>query len=530
MKKIDPDQTIQEQNNDQRKDSKVSSADTREISIHLDENNERIRDATGASTDIVIQIFKGANDQNEIIVVYTEGLVEQKTISDHILQPISKELYRLDEIQINTIKKKVDFVKRLTSTGALTEISNMFELYEQLLSGKTIILVEGYPKAIVASTQGGEERSISEPSSQTVMRGPKDAFIESIGTNIALIRRKIKDVNLWLETMTIGRRTQTKVGIMYIQGVVNTEIVDEVRARLSKIDIDSVLESGYIEELIQDETFTPFPTLQNTDRPDGVAAALLEGRVAILVDGTPYVLLAPALFVQFFQASEDYYQRWDIATLVRLLRYLSFLISMLAPSLFIAITTFHQELIPTPLVTNLLAQREGIPFPAFIEALMMEVTFEILREAGVRMGRAVGTSISIVGTLVIGQAAVEAGMVSAAMVIVVSATAISNFVSPSFNMGISSRMLRFILMMLAATLGLYGITLGIVVIVLHLCSLKSFGVPYMSSLAPFIRNDQKDTLVRIPWWLMLTRPKSFRSPNHIREQRRNVNSNEGDTT
>lgn len=256
----------------------------------------------------------------------------------------------------------------------------------------------------------------------------------------------------------------------------------------------------------------------NSERPDVVAAGLLEGRVAILVDGTPFALLAPALFVQFFQSSEDYYQRSDFSTLIRLLRFLAFVLATPTPSFYIAITTFHQEMLPTTLLYNLASQREGVPFPAFIEALLMEVTFEILREASVRMPKTIGQSISIVGTLVVGQAAVDAGLVSAAMVIVVSITAIANFVLPAFNMGIAARIIRFGLMILAASFGLYGMFIGIIGLVLHLCSLRSFGVPYMAPLAPYQAEDQKDTLFRVPLPRMRDRPRSLK-PQKLRRQR-----------
>ncbi|MGZ4133809.1 MAG: spore germination protein, partial [Tumebacillaceae bacterium] len=245
---------------------------------------------------------------------------------------------------------------------------------------------------------------------------------------------------------------------------------------------------------------------------------LMEGRVAILVDGTPFALLVPALFVQFFQAAEDYYQRADIGTLLRLLRFLSFFIALLAPSLYIAISTFHQEMLPTSLLISLAAQREGVPFPAFVEAMIMEIIFEILREAGVRMPRSVGQAVSIVGALVIGQAAVEAGLVAPAMVIVVSLTAISNFVFPSFNMAISIRIIRFLLMFLAASFGLYGVTMGLIALVLHLCSLRSFGVPYLAPMAPFILDDQKDALFRPPQWALFSRPRLLSQKNIYREK------------
>jgi len=328
-----------------------------------------------------------------------------------------------------------------------------------------------------------------------------------------LLRRKIKDPNLWLETKQIGRVTKTDVAIMFIKGIASEDVVEEVRTRLDRIDIDSILESGYIEELIQDETFTPFPTVYNSERPDVIAAELLEGKIAILVDGTPFVLVVPALFISFLHAAEDYYQRADISSLIRILRYVGILISLLAPSLYVAITTFHQEMLPTPLLLGLAAQREGVPFPAFIEALVMEVAFEILREAGLRMPRTIGPAVSVVGTLVIGQAAVEAGIVSAAMVIVVAITAISSFVFPSYSMSNAFRILRFPMMGLAASFGLFGIIVGIIALVLHLCSLRTFGVPYMSPFAPMIPVDQKDAVIRLPRWALFSRPRLINKTN-----------------
>lgn len=257
--------------------------------------------------------------------------------------------------------------------------------------------------------------------------------------------------------------------------------------------------------------------MYNSERPDAVAAGLLEGRIANLVDGTPIVLLVPALFAQFFHATEDYYNRWDFG-FIRIIRLITLIVSLTAPSLYIAITTFHQEMLPTTLLISFANQREGVPFPAFIEALILELTFEILREAGTRMPRVMGSAISIVGALVICQAAVQAGLVTAAMVIVLSLTAISNFVFPSVAMSMPIRILRFVLMTSAAAYGIYGIIICIVAISLHLCSLRSFGVPYMSPLAPFNLAAQTDTLFRFPIWALHTRPPLFSQKNTVREQ------------
>jgi spore germination protein KA len=496
-------------------------ADKAQEQLHLDLETvyKNINDAFGNSVDVVTgEIDMDSTYRWKVGFVYLEGLASTAIVQEQIKGALLNNIRGIQHQWDDGARDPFVMIKNsIPAIGETKLIHHYFALYNSILSGETVILVEGHPYGLAANTTGGNKRAVEEPTSQSVVRGPREGFTESISTNISLIRRRIKTPNLWLETMTIGEVTNTTVGIMYIKGIVNDKIVDEARLRLARIEIDGILESGNIEELIQDETFTPFPTLYNTERPDVVASGLLEGRFAVLVDGTPFVLLAPVLFVQFYQSAEDYYQRAEFATLIRILRYAGFFISLLAPSMYIAITTFHQELLPSSLLISLAAQREGIPFPAFIEALLMEVTFEILREAGVRLPKTVGQAVSIVGALVIGQAAVEAGLVSPAMVIIVAITAIANFIIPSFNMGISVRILRFILMFFAATFGLFGITVGLIGMVQHLCSLRSFGVPYMSPMAPFNLADQKDTIFRLPQWGLFSRPRFISKNNNIRE-------------
>lgn len=491
------------------------------LQASLAQNIQQVKTALGQSEDIIIREMPvGSKGKIKAGIVYIDGLVDTKSIQNNIIESLMldariTELEQTESSGQNILHLVKDYV---LAVGEINDVADFQLLFEHLLSGNTILLLDGYAQGYSIGLSGWDERGVTEPTAQTVIRGPREGFSEKLRTNTALIRRKIKDPNLWLESRKIGRITKTDVAVMYIKGIVNDKIIEEVRSRLDQIDIDGILESGYIEELIEDEVLSPFPTVYNSERPDVIAAGLLEGRVAIVVDGTPFVLLVPALFGQFNQSAEDYYQRADIGTLIRLLRYLCMFIALLAPSLYIAITTFHQEMIPTPLLISLAAQHEGVPFPAFIEALLMELTFEILREAGVRMPRAVGQSVSIVGALVIGQAAVEAGIVSAAMVIVVSITAIASFVLPALSMAISIRILRFGLMGLAATFGIFGITLGLIALVLHLCSLRSFGVPYMSPLAPFILSDQKDMLVRFPRFALFTRPRLISQKNVTRER------------
>ncbi|EPR28778.1 Spore germination protein KA [Geobacillus sp. WSUCF1] len=485
------------------------------MSAELAVNLDIIRQTTGQSSDVVIRRFSlGQERQIKAAIVFVDGLVDDKHVYEFLLTPLLEASFPLSL----TEKEWFQWIEqKLAAVGGVKHVVDWEHLFLELFSGETIILLDGVPSAVSASTKGGQYRAIEEPQTQIAVRGPREGFTESLRANTAMIRRRIKNPNLWLETMQIGTVTQTDVAIMYIKGIANDEVIEEVRARLRRIDTDSVLESGYIEQLIEDQTFTTFPTIYHTERPDVVAANLLEGRIAIFIDGTPFILIVPALFIQFFQAIEDYYARFDIATALRFLPVLIFFLSLVAPAIYIAATTFHQEMIPTQLVIAIAAQREAVPFPGFVEALMMEVTFEILREAGIRLPRAVGQAVSIVGALVIGQAAVEAGFVSSAMVIVVSITAIASFATPSFAIAISARLIRFGLMFLAAMFGFYGIMMGLLVMILHLCSLRSFGVPYMSPLAPFTPSNMGDTLFRIPTWMYRERPRLINQKNIIRQ-------------
>jgi spore germination protein KA len=497
-------------------DTETNSSETSEEHIHdsLQENLEIIKQKTGNSPDVIIRRLKmGKDSEIETAVVYIEGIVNNQSIQEFLLQSMMKDEHK-GELNENDALELI--TEDMMTVGNVSSIDTWESLFSSLMAGDTIVLVGGIGKALSACTKGGETRSISESTTQVVVRGPKGGFIESIDTNTAMVRRIIKTPDLWMESFKVGRVTKTDVTLMYIHGIANDQVVEEVRRRINKIDIDSILESGYVEQLIEDQTMTPFPTIFNTERPDVVAGNLFEGRIAIFVDGTPFVLIAPALFIQFFQSAEDYYARFDIATSIRLLRILMFTISLIAPATFVAVTTFHQEMVPTMLIVAIAAQRESVPFPAFVEALLMEITFEILREAGIRLPKAIGSAVSIVGALVIGQAAVQASIVSPAMVIVVSMTAIASFATPSFDMAISARLIRFLFMIGAATFGFYGIILIFLFMVVHLCGLRSFGVPYMAPFAPFIPVNNKDTFVRLPWWSLRQRPRLI-SANTIRE-------------
>ncbi|MEC0229413.1 spore germination protein [Paenibacillus alba] len=481
----------------------VSQKETTTTPIHcsLKDNIAYIERSVGYSADIIFRESTFHAIGKPIVIIYTDGLVDVTTINDFIMRSLMTDSVIADPEDDPLIVMQ----SYTLAIGEINQVSDMESLLNHVLSGDSVILIEGSSVGIAANTKGWKDRGVTETNVETVIRGPREAFSESIRTNTALIRRKIKDPNLWLESFQIGQVTKTDMVLIYIQGVARESLVTEVRDRLKNIQIDGVLESSNVEEIIQDQQITVFPTLYNSERPDVIALELMRGKIAILVDGTPFVLIAPALFETFLKASEDYYHRVDISTLIRMLRYAGFLIALLAPSLYVAITTYHQEMIPTSLLISLSAQREGTPFPAFIEALMMEVTFEVLREAALRMPRSVGSALSFVGTLVIGQAAVEAGIISAAMVIVVSITAICSFVFPSYDLSNAIRILRFPMMALAASFGLVGIFIGLLVLVMHLNSLQSFGVPYLSPFAPLQLDKQRDALFRLPFQATFSR-------------------------
>ncbi|GMK42123.1 spore germination protein KA [Paenibacillus sp. CCS19] len=471
------------------------------LSANLTLNLQTLRAKLGDSGDLMIRALRSdAMPGIEMAVTYIRAIVEEDTIHQNVIEPIMGWSAPLEKpTWMETLRQRV------ISTGTTKLIQTVDDAIYAMLDGQSLVLTNGFSQAVAADTSGGEMRSVAEPNTQTVIRGPQYSFTENIATNVGLLRRIIRSADFRMKTVIVGRKTRTTIGIVYMDQIADPKVAAEIERRIQEIDIDGVLESNYIEEFISDQTYTPFPTMMNSERPDTVASAMLDGQIAVLVDGTPFALIGPATFFHFFRSAEDNYQRFDISTFLRLLRYVAFLASMLLPSLFIAITTFHQEMLPTPLLISLAAQREGIPFPALVEALLMEFTFEILREAGVRMPRAIGPAISIVGALVLGQSAVQAGLVSPAMVIVVSFTAISNFVTPQITMASASRLIRFTLMLLAGMLGIFGIMAGMLFLIIHMTGLRSFGVPYMAPFAPVYPQTWPDMVVRLPWWARVYR-------------------------
>ncbi|MEC1722312.1 spore germination protein [Schinkia azotoformans] len=477
---------------------------------NIDENVKIIKDILEDSVDLAKREFIfHAHTDIRMVCFYTDGLVNTQEIQNVIEVMFFKTSELIVNSEVGPIKDDITkkMIENLILHPSTKPLTKLEEAIDEILSGNTVFFINGSKEAFTVSTRGWNTRSVDEPVAEQVVRGPRDGFTENVRSNTALVRRRIRDPLFRIEAMKIGTKTKTDINIAYLKGTVKEEVLKEIRSRLQKIKIDSVLESGYIEELIEDAPLSPFPTIQSTERPDKVAASILEGRVAIFVDNSPFVLVAPTYFWQFLQASDDYYSRYYTATFYRIVRYIAFLISLTLPSFYVMLASFHQEMIPTSLALTIASGREIVPYPVLLEALIMETAFELMREAGLRMPKPVGQAVSIVGSLIIGQAAVQAGLVSPFMVIVVALTGIASFAIPNYAASFSIRLIRFPLLIASGTMGLLGFAACFSLLAIHAISIRSFGEPYLAPATPFKPSDQKDALIRFPWWKMISQPE-----------------------
>lgn len=483
----------------------------RPILPDLEANKAALDEVLRDCADAVLHPF-AMGDGRAALLIYICGLSDKAQLEKMAMEPL---------IQMSSdADGSLSAIARTLPIADLHKAATIRELIEGIFIGMPCLLVDGQACGLILNMADWEKRGIDEPMAESVVRGPREGFGESLDVNMSLMRRRLRTPDFKMKTMTVGRLTRTRVIVCYIQSVAKDSLVQEVLSRLSRIDTDGVLESANIEELIQDSTLSPFPQLLSTERPDVCAASLMEGKAMLMVEGTPFALIAPTSLFALLQSPEDYYQRFMMGTVIRWLRYMFFLLALLFPSLYVAILTYHQEMVPTTLLLSIAKSREDIPFPALVEALLMEVSFEALREAGVRLPKQVGSAVSIVGALVIGQAATAAGLVSPPMVMVVALTGIASFMIPHYSVGISVRLLRFPVMLLAGFLGLLGLMLGVIALVIHLASLRSFGEPYLVFFRRGARSTWKDTLIRAPAWALGERPATAQKENAGRQSKR----------
>lgn len=441
-------------------------------------------------------------------LMFMDGLINADTLSESIVRPLLLASPEKGEKIDDFVQKKVVFV------GELKRTTEVLEILRGLLYGDTVILLEE-GDAMVINTKGWRTRGISEPNDERILQGPREGFDEAAMLNIAMLRRKLPTPDLQVEMQHLGKRTDTKVFICYLASLIKKDVLKELKKRLSKINIDGVLDSNYINELIKDNRYSILKTVGTTERPDIVAARLLEGRVAVIVDGTPVVLTLPYLFCENFQSDDDYYLNFWVASVGRMLRYICFFLATSVPAIYLSLVNFFPSLLPTTFVISISAARSGIPFPAFVECIILIFVFEVLKETGVRMPQSLGHALSIVGGLVVGQAAVEAKIVSAPMLIVVALSGICGLMIPRLKGVVFYARIIFTLM--SSLFGLLGFFTGISALLVLTLKMDSFGADYSESAKRFNMSSLKDVYWRVPWWQMRTRPMTL-SDNQIRNR------------
>ncbi|QAT38955.1 spore germination protein [Clostridium sp. JN-9] len=482
-----------------------------EISASVNDNTSYLKSLFTDASDIVYREFLVCNIK--ALIIYVDGMADKILIDNFVMETLMDNNGNLNNIEnVSEIKDKI------LTVSDIKAVTKLPEGVDSVLSGDTMLFIDGLKECYVISTRFWPARGITEPSGETVVRGGRDGFSETIRFNTALVRRRIRDTRLKMVSKKIGVRSKTDVVIMYIDDIVNKKILEELNKRISEINIDAILDSGYIEQMIQDNKWSLFPQTQSTERPDVAAAALYEGRVAILVDNSPFAVIVPATLPSLFQSPDDYYQRWIFGSAMRIIRLFSAILGIILPALYVAVTSFHPSIIPTKLAYFIAASREGVPFPAFIEAIIMEISLDLLIESVVRLPKPIGSTIGIVGGLIIGQAAVSAGIVSPIMIIIVSVTAITSFTTPNYEIASAFRLIRFLMIIAAAIIGLYGIVLSLILLLIHLVKLNSFGVPYLAPVVNPDIDDFKDVYIRMPFNYFKTRPGYMKTKDKIRQK------------
>lgn len=491
----------------------------------IGENRNLLKRILADCDDMVMKEFHcGKKKELEAFLLYTDGLTKAKMLEESIIRPLLRAGIPIFLEEENRKKDQMFqyITKEILETADLNEATEIEDVVTQVLGGNTALLLDGCDKAIIVSSKEFPTRGIQEADQEVAIRGPKDSFTESLRSNTALIRRRIRDSRLKVKQSTVGERSKTDVALMYMEDLVKPEVLSEIKRRLEQVSMDGIFDSGMLEQLLVKDWKTPFPCFQRTQRPDKTASALLEGRIVLLTDNSPEALLLPASFHSFFQASDDYYTRWEAASFARLLRYGAAVLAIGFPAFYVAVASFHTEVLPTALILSFAKAREGIPFPVIVEVLIMELAFELLREAGVRLPGQLGGTIGIVGGLIVGQAAVDAGLVSTIVVIVVALTAIASFSMPNETMSSAFRMVKYFFLLMAAVWGLYGFFLAWLFVIVHLCGLENFGEPYLTP-DEWERKERKekykDYYLRLPLFSMWRRPVFTRRGARIRRKK-----------
>ncbi|MCK9276232.1 MAG: spore germination protein [Syntrophales bacterium] len=489
-----------------------------QLSGNIQDNLNRLKNIMSNSGDIKTREFNLAGSNMKAAVIFIGTLANEDMIHQHIIRPLIMEsaiLFHKNQVNFEEIKNS------MISAGNLKEAAAFDDIVLGIMSGDTLLTIQGFAKGLLIESKEYQGRTVGEPSLEPSVKGPQEAFVEILKINIGLIRRRFRDPNLCIDMHRIGRRAKADLAIVFVKGIVDENLLSNIKRKLDTIDIDGSATTIQLGQMMTERPNSVLPMYQTTERPDKVVSAISEGRVAILLDGAPNTIIAPVTLPMLMQSPDDYFEGWFGATIIRLSRYVALFISALFPALYIAITSFHPGMLPSNLTLSIVRTRSGVPFPVIIEALLMEFVLELLLEAGIRLPRVVGQTVSIVGGLVIGQSAVQAGIVSPIMVIIISVTALSSFSIPSYSLGLVTRIARVPFMILASAFGAFGVSMGLLISLIYLVSLKSFGVSYMKPISTDHPSDWKDSTIRAPLWSMKKRPQMLHPQDIIRLKRRN---------
>lgn len=489
--------------------------DSQAISCSLQESEELLRSLCEGCDDILLRKMRlGQGEGIDCLIVYIETAVSNMMLQDSM---IGKMINSLQASQPEEIYRELK--ENSLGISDAKDLMTMEEALAAMLAGNAIFFIDGFDRALKISSKGYPAMGVSKAESEKAMRGSREAFSESVKVNTALVRKRIRDTRLKVKEKMVGEASHTMTAVVYMEGVAYPSMVEKFQERLDSFVIDGFMDSGVIEQLTEDTWYSPFPQFQTTERPDRAAMAVLEGRVVFFSDNSPEAIILPATYNSLFQTSDDYFRHFGIVSFLRIIRYIAAFLAVSLPGLYIAVTNFQTQILPTNLIISLAEAREGVPFPGVLEVLLLELSFELLREAGVRMPGTIGNTIGIVGGLIIGQAAVSANLVSPIVVVIVALTALGSFSVPSEELSEAFRLLKYGMILLCSIFGILGLALGWMLVLIHLSGLKSFGIPY---LMPFCgndmnrRQDSKDSLIRMPLWMIKKRPVFARRDNRTK--------------
>ena len=495
--------------------------ESRKVSANLRENEKYLRSRLENCSDILIRPMRlGDKHKVDCLMVYIEVAVSNMMLDDSALGKMINHFWDISPEDIQ------EFVRH-NSLGIadVKKLENLDESIDAMLAGNAVFFIDGYDKAMKISSKGYPSTGVMEAESEKVLRGSREGFSDSVKSNSALIRKRLRDTRLKVEEYKIGVRSHTLTQVLYMDDLVHEGLLEEVKERLEEFQIDGILDSGMLEQLTEDVWYSPFPQYQTTERPDRAVQEILKGKVVILCDNSPEALILPGNFSSFMESSEDWYHRFEMASFLRILRYLAVIMATVLPGLYLAVIRFHTQILPSALILSFAEAREGVPFSSVVELIFLELAFELIREAGVRVPGSLGNAIGIVGGLVIGQAAVEANLVSPIVVMIVALTALGSMTVPNEEFAAAFRLVKYGFLILGGYLGIYGIVLGVYLVIGHLAGLISFGIPY---LVPFIKKEQKGSrgegILRVPLRKRVLRPLYAREEQKIRLKRKESGS------